>query len=242
MVSGDESWGPAKTETEDVIPDRFSVTKESEDAFRNCFARTTGRNAVTDVKYVTGNIGESHSFLGSIPHLHMLQLQVLAATLLAEVGAKFVDDFVLIRGPERVLETVIHYCKSDTSDHISMVGILLIFLNRLVASSLAVRSEMETRNALQFFLLLSERSADDLSKAQAIRAIALLCASRDCQTQLREQDGIQLLVLAIKRCVEPKKPLVGLRAGFKVGDKYHIDQVPLIYLDYECVLVKRSWE
>jgi hypothetical protein len=227
MVSGDETRDLVRRE--EPFPHRFSVTNESEYAFRNHATPTVGRGNVTDIKYVTGHVGETHSFLGSIPHVHMLQLQVLAATLLTEMGAKFVDDFVMINGPIRVLETAMHYCKSDANDHISLVGVLLIFMNRLIASSPAVRSDMEAKSALQFFLFLSERSVDEHTKAQAVRAIALLCASADCQTQLREQEGIQFLVLAVRRCVEPKKPIVGLRAGIKVGDKYTLDQVSVIH-------------
>jgi hypothetical protein len=227
MVSGDESRDLVRRE--EPFPERFSVTKDSEFAFRNRITRTVGRGNATDVKYVTGHIGETHSFLGSIPHVHMLQLQVLAATLLTEMGAKFVEGFTMIDGPVRVLETAMHYCKSDANDHISLVGVLLIFMNRLIASSPVVRSDMEAKSALDFFLFLSERSVDEHTKAQAVRAIALLCASADCQTQLREQEGIQFLVLAVRRCVELKKPLVGLRAGIKVGDKYSMDQVSLIY-------------
>lgn len=228
MVSGEESRYSVRME--EPFPDRFSVTKESEDVFRNRVTRTVGRVNVADIKYITGNIGENHTFLGSIPHVQMLQLQVLAATLLTEMGAKFVDDFMMIDGPVRVLEIAMHYCKSDASDHISLVGVLLICLNRLIASSPAVRSDMESKSALQFFLFLSERSVEEQTKAQAVRAIALLCASVDCQTQLRDQEGIQFLVLAVRRFVEPKRPLVGLRAGIKIGDKHSIDQVSITHL------------
>jgi hypothetical protein len=229
MVSGEESRDIVQMQ--EPFPDRFSVTKDSEYGFRNRATRTIGRgNVGIEIGYITGNMGESHSFLGSIPHVHMLQLQVLAATLLTELGAKFVDDFAMIDGPIRVLETAIHYCKSDANDHISLVGVLLIFLNRLIASSPDVRREMEVKSALQFFLFLSERSVDEHTKAQAVRAIAQLCTSSDCQAQLREQEGIQFLVLAVRRCVELKTPLVGLRSGIKIGDKYSIDQVSLVTL------------
>ena len=112
-----------------------------------------------------------------------------------------------------------------------------------------MRALMEHLNAVQLLLYMFELSEDEGTKAQAVRAIALLCSVDTvpagdvgdtgdvpeasplepvpdplvCQAQMRQQGGIPLLVQAMKTHVSAKRPLAGLRAGVKVVDKYNLD-------------------
>ena len=190
------------------------------DTYNGEFVRTNRTNQIGLKQDVT--VAGDKSFLGSIPMLDMLGLQVLAVNLLAEVGAKFIEVLLYLEGPTRLYEVAAHYCYSTVTDHVSMIGTLLILINRLLLTSDTVRRIMEELNAVQFCLFLFQQSEDECTKAQAVRAIAILCGGQNsvCQTQLRVQEGIRFLVLAIKHCVGLKKPIVGLRAGMKISEKY----------------------
>lgn len=215
---------------EEPFPDRFSLTRESEDTYKNKRVRTTGKTFTSDVKNFAGGIVEDRSFLAGIPLVQMLQLQVLAVTLLADIGSKLVDAFMSIDGPLRVYDVAMHYCNSDVEGHVNVVGTVLILLNRLLVVSNAVRGVLETQDTVQLCLYAFERSEEDHTKAQAIRSISLLCTSTLCQSRLRELEGIQFLVLALKRCVTSRRVLVGLKAGIKIADKHTLDKVGYICL------------
>ena len=195
---------------------------------------------------LTGGARESFkSFFSSIPRVQMREMQVLAMMFLAENAWKFSDEFFAIDGPMKVYEIAMHYCTSDYAEHKNVVSYALILLNRLLTSSQRVRALMEQLNAVQLLLFLFETSEDEGTKAQAVRAVALLCSAANpfeegesaclasplgpapnplvCQAQVRQQGGISFLVHAMKDHVEAKRPIVGLRAGVKVLEKYILD-------------------
>ena len=230
-----------------------------------------------DVALAVTREPQQKTFFSSVPRVEMRELQVLAMMFLAENAWKFPASFFAIDGPLKVYEVAMHYCTSEVrfeggfwwgrrlfscvlshihrlfvvqhAEHKALVGYALILFNRLLTTSQRVRALMEQLNAVQLLLFMFEMSEDEGTKAQAVRAIALLCSNGNdpsavptgnvddadaaplgpapdplvCQAQMRQQGGIPLLVQAMKTHVSAKRPLAGLRAGVKVIDKYNLD-------------------
>ena len=177
---------------------------------------------------------ERKSFFESVPSVELLRLQVLGSTLLTEIGSKFEKLFLSLNGPERLYNILINYSESPDENHINLISNLIVFLNRLLLCSYSIRNNLIELNIIQFCLSLFQNVDDDTTKAQTLRTIAVLCSEKNnkCQTQFREQDGIQYLIHGIKKCVGMKQPLVGLRAGIKLSTKYSMDQVGLKNLSH----------
>ena len=210
------------------FPNRSMVENQSIDTYNGEFVRTNRSN---QMKLTTNNSNNNYdkSFISTIPRIEILQLQVLAVNLLAEIGSKFEIEFLELNGPVRLYNACVHYCKSDDENHINMISTILILFNRLLLISNNVKSVLEELNIVQFCLFLFQHTIEECTKAQAVRAISILCGRQNsvCQTQLRANQGIQVLVLALKHCVGLKPPVVGLRAGMKVAEKYSLEQVRL---------------
>eukprot|EP00596_Hydrurales_sp_CCMP1899_P003438 CAMPEP_0119047960 /NCGR_PEP_ID=MMETSP1177-20130426/56021_1 /TAXON_ID=2985 /ORGANISM="Ochromonas sp, Strain CCMP1899" /LENGTH=864 /DNA_ID=CAMNT_0007023211 /DNA_START=1185 /DNA_END=3779 /DNA_ORIENTATION=+ len=168
------------------------------------------------LKNSTGSKGDK-SYLEGIPRLQMLELQVSGATLLGNITPKLLEEFLSIEGPSRIYRIAVYFCYSEVPEHKELVGMSLILLARLLTTSDVVRGMMEEQNSVELFIFLFDQSTEISIKAQAARAISILCDQNEaCQEQLRLQDGISLLIHAIQSNVTLKRPLVGLRAGVKI--------------------------
>ena len=221
------------------LQDKSILTQESKDINNNQFYNTkysynnqTNQMTSKNNKITSSTPLREKSFFETIPKIEILRLQVLGSNLLAETGAMFENQFLSINGPYRLYDIFYNYWESKEETHIMIISNLIIFLNRLLLRSDTIKNIMIELNIIQFCLLLFQYVDDESTKAQAVRAIALLCGNKNiiCQTQFNDLNGIKSIVLALKCCVGMRLPLVGLRAGIKISNKYSIDKVGLTYL------------
>ena len=213
-------------------PDIFSKTKESENSCDN--RETHTMQSSRDMKHMTMSM-DDQSYFGRMPRVRLLELQALAATYLSDLALKLFEEFLLLEGPLRVYRVAVHYGHSNGTDHISMVGSLIILLNKAMTRSENVKNVLQEQNAVDFFLYISEKAEDVLTRAHAFRSLSLLCSSSASQDQFRERLGIMFLVLTMKRYTELKRPLVGLVSGPKIPDVWAAEDVSIL-LQYNALL------
>ena len=181
---------------------------------------------------------DDKSYFSKMPRVRLLELQGLAASYLTDLAPKLFEEFTNIKGPLRVYNVAVHYANSNNKDHISMIGSLIILLNKVITRSEIVRNVLEELNAVEFFLYLSDISEDDQTRAHAIRSVSQLCSSTISQDQFRNKLGIQFLALTVKRYTEPKRPLVGLVTGLKIPDVCAVEDVSVLLFCYSVLCIK----
>jgi hypothetical protein len=206
-------------------PDIFSKTKESENGCDN--RETHTMQSKREMRRTSVGLDDQSSF-GRMPRVRLLELQALAATCLSDLAPKLLEEFILLEGPLRVYKVAVHYGHSSDNDHMSMIGSLVMLLNKAIKHSEFVKNILQEQNAVDFFLYISEKSKDEMTRAHAVHSIALLCSSSVSQDQFRNSLGIKFLVLTMKRYTELKRPLVGLVSGPKIPDMCAAEDVSVL--------------
>ena len=167
-----------------------------------------------------------------LPLTQLLELQILAMSILAGNAHRMMAEFIQIDGPRRSLSILCQYSSSTQSlDHKSLVYHTFLLLNRCLVSSQTVSELLIEMNGLEIFLFYFDHSDENLSRAQAIKLLTAMCqSSLQCQKQLRDLGGIESLVKALVKFNERKVPLVGKSAGVKFvtlnrneGDKFPVN-------------------
>ena len=160
----------------------------------------------------------SNSFLSSIPTTELRELQVLVMIFFAENAHKMMGEFMRIGGPIKALDIIYMYCTSTYAEHKRLVYYALLLQNRCIMNSNSAKKILETENAIQIWLHVFEISDEDSTRAVAARLIAIMCDGNTvCQTQLRQLKGIELLIGALAKYTDMHKPVVGKKAGIKLG-------------------------
>lgn len=157
-------------------------------------------------------------FFKQIPSNQLLELQVVAATFLATSAPKTMGEFLRINGPVRILDVAYKYSRSAVPEHKALLYQCLLLLNRCLMLSDEVNLIMESENAIETFLTQFEHSDEDDSRTLVARLISVLCSGGNhvCQQQLREQNGIRMLVRVLLQYTESRRVQVGRRAGVKI--------------------------
>ena len=223
--SCDDPKDPGSQLPSESYPDVYSKTKESENG---CDYRVTYTMQSSREMRRTSVGMDDQSFFGRMPRVRLLELQALAATYLSDSAPKLFEEFLLLEGPLRVYKVAVHYGHSSDYDHMSMIGSLIMLLNKAMERSEIVKNILQEQNAIDFFLYISEKSEDDMTRAHAVHSISLLCSSSVSQDQFRNRLGIKFLVLTIKRYAELKRPLVGLVSGPKIPDMCAAEDVSVL--------------
>jgi len=156
-----------------------------------------------------------YPFLRQLPHNQLLELQVQAAAFLAEVAPKMLGEFLRVQGPVRFLDIAHKYSKSQVPEHKALVYQCLLLLNRSLMLSREVRSIMEQENAIDTFLTQFEFSDEEDTRTLVARLISILCSGNNvvCQSQLRDQNGISLMVKVLTQYADKRRTQVGRKAG-----------------------------
>jgi len=156
-----------------------------------------------------------YHFLRQLPSNQLLELQVQAAAFLAEVAPKLLGEFLRVQGPVRFLDIAHKYSKSQVPEHKALVYQCLLLLNRSLMLSREVRSIMEQENAIDTFLTQFEFSDEEDTRTLVARLISILCSSSNvvCQSQLRDQNGISLMVKVLAQYADKRRTQVGRKAG-----------------------------
>lgn len=156
-----------------------------------------------------------YHFLRQLPSNQLLELQVQAAAFLAEVAPKMLGEFLRVQGPVRFLDIAHKYSKSQVPEHKALVYQCLLLLNRTLMLSQEVRSIMEQENAIDTFLTQFEFSDEEDTRTLVARLISILCSGSNvvCQSQLRDQNGISLMVKVLAQYADKRRTQVGRKAG-----------------------------
>jgi hypothetical protein len=173
----------------------------------------------------------SNSEKTKLPLTQLLEIQILAMSILAGHAHRMMAEFIQIDGPRRALSILCQYSSSQQLDHKTLVYQTFLLLNRCLVSSTHVNELLIELNGIEIFLYYFDNSDDNLSRAQSIKLLTVMCQSSvECQKQLRELGGIECLVKAVMKSNERKVPLVGKVAGVKFvtlnnddGDKYPLN-------------------
>jgi hypothetical protein len=161
---------------------------------------------------------QTGKFLKQVPLNQLLELQVVAATFLATAGPKAMGEFLRINGPVRILDIAYKYSRSAVPEHKALLYQCLLLLNRCLMLSQEVKLIMEAENAIETFLTQFEHTDEDDTRTLVARLISVLCSNGNtvCQQQLREQNGIRLLVRVLLHFTESRRVQVGKKAGVKI--------------------------
>lgn len=162
----------------------------------------------------------SNAFISLLTQSHLRSMQLVAMKFLAQNAVKIMGEFLRVDGPVRVLDVMIMYFRSAVDEHKAIVYHAVILLMKCASASNIVKLILEEENAIQSLLFLFESSDDDACRSQAIRLASFLCTgSKACQKQLRTQDGVKIIVNTIRTYAAGRRPLVGRKAGLKMGPK-----------------------
>lgn len=160
----------------------------------------------------------SATYLSSIPTSELRELQVLVMIFLAENAHKMMGEFLRIGGPTKALDIIYTYCSSSFSEHKRLVYYALLLQNRCILNSISAKRILESENAIQIWLYVFETSDEDATRAAAAKLIACMCSNNlVCQSQLRQLGGIELFVQALSGYTDLHRPVVGRKAGIKLG-------------------------
>ncbi len=154
--------------------------------------------------------------LGIIPLPQLRDFQVLAMVILAQHAHRMMGEFARINGPERTLNILCKYANSLNSDHRKIVYNCFLLLHRCLTSSHVMTEIMESRGAMRFFLYYFESSDDEVTKAQCVRNITVMCSQSELsRKQFRESKGIIPVVQSLNEYSKSRPPLVGKLARVK---------------------------
>jgi hypothetical protein len=158
----------------------------------------------------------NHSEKSKLPLTQLLEIQILAMSILAGHAHRMMAEFIQIDGPRRALSILCQYSSSTQHDHKTLVYQTFLLLNRCLINSIQVNELLIQLNGIEIFLYYFDHSDDMNSCAQSIKLLTVMCqSSLECQKQLREYGGIECLVKAIMKSNERKIPLVGKLSGVK---------------------------
>ncbi len=158
-------------------------------------------------------------YLRQLPHNQLLELQVQAAAFLAECSPKMLGEFVRVGGPVRLLDITHIYSKSRVPEHKALVYQCLLLINRCLMLSKEVCDTMQDENAIETFLTQFEYSDEEDTRTLVARLISILCSKGNtiCQAQLRDQNGIFLMIRVLAQYAEKRRSQVGRKAGLSLN-------------------------
>jgi len=126
---------------------------------------------------------------------------------LAENAPKMMGEWLRIQGTVRFLDIAHKYSRSQVPEHKQMVYSCLLLLNRCMMQSNEVRGILEQENAIETFLTQFECTDEEDTRMLVARLISILCSEGNeiCQAQLREQQGIGLLIGVVGTYAEHRR-------------------------------------